>query len=150
RPPFMLCGSTGQFSTKRYGLGSSICLGYGWASSAEATSTTKAILVISPSDDLHADPFRILYMEARIQVVFRRRPTRLQLQCDLIPVELLDRYRKVIHYPHRTLMVERHQRLPCSAEPHDFVRLVLAHHGQPEHLLIKRNRSRQIADLYAH
>src|SRR6058998_828357 len=31
RPPFMLLGSAGQFSTSRYGLGSWVCLGYGCA-----------------------------------------------------------------------------------------------------------------------
>ena len=47
-------------------------------------------------------------------------------------------------------MMQRHQDLSRRPESHDFIRLVLADLRKPKHLLIERDRLRQVLHLDAH
>src|SRR5439155_17022499 len=90
-------------------------------------------LAMSSSDNLNAEPFRILNVKPGVKVLFRIYSTLLQFSGDRIPVEVFNRDREMIHDTRRALMVERHEGFP-HAETHDFVWFVLAHHRQPEYL----------------
>src|SRR5712691_7171231 len=105
--------------------------------------------VVSSSDDLNTDSLRVFNMKPRVEVLFRICPARFEFPRHSFLVELLDADREVIHYTSGTLVVERNQSLPYS-EAHDLVGLVFTHHRQSEHLLVKGNRTRQIAHLNAH
>jgi len=89
-------------------------------------------------------------MEPRIQVVFRIRPACFQLPRHGVLVEVLDPDGEVIHQACGTPVVQRDEHLRPHSQAHDFVGLVFTHGRQSEHLLIKSDGTRQIADLDAH
>jgi len=101
------------------------------------------------SDDLNAHAFRILDVEARVEIVFRSYAELLQLPGHRFAIELLDADREMVHQAGRALVVKRNQGLR-HAEAHDFVGFILADYRESENLFIKGDRPRQIGDLNAH
>ena len=93
----------------------------------------------SPSSlrkDLHIDPVGVLDVQAGIGVVFRISIALLQIACRGVLAETGNADSEVIHNSGRALMVERDQS-PGVTEANNSERLILADHGEAEHLLIE-------------
>src|SRR6516164_9002849 len=88
-------------------------------------------------------------MKTRIQIGFWIGPSVLQLSGYRLRIEFLNSDCEVIHQAGRTLVVERNEDL-VRAQPHDFIRFVLAYYSQAEHLLVERYRTGQIGYLNTH
>src|SRR5579859_1647268 len=100
------------------------------------TSDNRYYVYFQASTICNTDSFRIFDMKSRIEVLLRIGSTFFQFPRYHFLVELLDSDREVIHQTGRALVMQRDQHLPLP-QAHDFVGLVLAHHRQSEHLLIK-------------
>src|SRR5262245_35249544 len=98
--------------------------------------------------DLHIDPVRILDVQAGIRIVLRGCAALSHIAHSGFLAEARYPDRKVVHNSGGALTIERDQR-PVGAEADDSERLVLADHGEAEHLLIEFGRALQIRNLDA-
>src|SRR5215471_15558312 len=98
--------------------------------------------------NLHVDPVRILDVQTRIVALQRRRTALCQIVRRGFPAETGYSDREVIHNAGRASVVERDQHLGV-AEANDSARLVLADHGEAEHLLIEIDGTLHVRDVNA-
>src|SRR5207248_5936936 len=101
-----------------------------------------------PLRNLHVDPVGILDVETGIIALRRSRSTLCKITRIRLRVETRNPDREVIDQCRTSAIIERDQHARI-AQANDALRLVLADHSEPEHLLIKSGGPLQVCDVNA-